>query len=234
MEIVCREPLKRRSELPSAVRMDTMADNVILNWVRTPSGELLRDNVNFYLQQGLEQLDLNGLFPRRDIEKRLIEVDCMVERKIRLQMDDGSIRYVRAFRAQHNNDLGVYKGGTRWDTDVTRDEVEALSSSMTWKCALAGIPFGGAKGGVAIDPNGLTSAEKERLAKAYMRAFNDVLGPDKDVPAPDMGTDSQVMAWMFKRYTELCNDRIIPGIVTGCAVPARRGFVVFDAASAMV
>jgi glutamate dehydrogenase/leucine dehydrogenase len=192
-----------------------MSANVVLNWSRMPSGESLRENVNYYLERALEKLGLDRRFPRRDIERRLMEPDAVIERKISLQMDDGSIRCIRAFRAQHNNDIGIYKGGIRWDEDVCRDEVEALSSSMTWKCALANIPFGGAKGGVKIDPNALTQTEKERMAKAYMRTFNDVLGPDKDVAAPDMGTDAQVMAWMFKRYTELCNDRIIPGIVTG-------------------
>ncbi|MCX7806714.1 MAG: Glu/Leu/Phe/Val dehydrogenase [Planctomycetota bacterium] len=192
-----------------------MSSSVTLSWGSMPSGMSLRENVNFYLERALEKLDLNRTFPRKDIERRLMEPDSVVERKISLHMDDGSIVYLKAFRAQHNNDIGIYKGGIRWDAKVDRDEVEALASSMTWKCALAGIPFGGAKGGVAVDPASLSAAEKERLAKAYMRAFNDILGPDKDVPAPDMGTDSQVMAWMFKRYTELCGDRIVPGIVTG-------------------
>jgi len=186
-----------------------------LAWQHVPRGGTLLDNVNFYLRQAIEHLAMARQFPGQSIEERLLEPDSVIERKISLQMDDGSVRCLHAFRVQHNNDIGIYKGGLRWDTGVTRDEVVALASNMTWKCALARVPFGGAKGGVAVDPQALSRTEKERLAKGYMRTFADVLGPDKDVAAPDMGTDSQTMAWMFKRYTELCDDRTVPGIVTG-------------------
>jgi glutamate dehydrogenase/leucine dehydrogenase len=186
-----------------------------LHWPAVPRGGTLLDNVNYYLRRALEYLDIAGHFPGQCIEERLLEPDSVVERKISLQMDDGSVRCLHAYRAQHNNDIGIYKGGLRWDAGVTRDEVVALSSNMTWKCALARVPFGGAKGGVTVDPQALSRTERERLAKGYMRTFADVLGPDKDVAAPDMGTDSQTMAWMFKRYTELCGDRTVPGIVTG-------------------
>jgi len=186
-----------------------------LDWDNLPGGDSLIENVNYYLGYAFDRLDLARRFPGKQIKERLIMSDSIIERKISLQMDDGSIEGLRAYRAQHNNDCGIYKGGIRWDPDVTRDEVEALSSSMTWKCALADIPFGGAKGGVTVDPTRLSETEKERLAKGYMRTFNDVLGPQKDVAAPDMGTDSKVMAWMYKRYTELWNDNTIPSIVTG-------------------
>jgi len=186
-----------------------------LEWDDYPCDGLLLENINYYLRRAFDNLDVERLFPGKNIKRRLIRPDSVVERKISLQMDNGTIRCLRAYRAQHNNDCGIFKGGIRWDPLVTRDEVVALSSGMTWKCALARIPFGGAKGGVEVDPTNLSFSEKERLAKAYMRVFNDILGPDKDVPAPDMGTDTQVMAWMFKRYTELCADRTVPGIVTG-------------------
>lgn len=186
-----------------------------LDWDDYPCDGHLLENVNYYLCKAFDHLDVERIFPGKNIKNRLIRPDSVVERKISLQMDDGTICCLHAFRAQHNNDCGIFKGGIRWDPQVTRDEVVALSSGMTWKCALARIPFGGAKGGVEVDPTMLTISEKERLAKAYMRVFNDILGPDKDVPAPDMGTDTQVMAWMFKRYTELCADRTVPGIVTG-------------------
>ena len=190
-------------------------DTSPLEWETLPGGDSLIENVNYYLGKAFEKLDLESRFPRKNIGQRLITPDSIVERKISLQMDDGSVRCVKAYRAQHNNDCGIYKGGIRWDVDVTRDEVEALSSGMTWKCALSNIPFGGAKGGITIDPNELSETEKERLAKGYMRTFNDVLGPQKDVAAPDMGTDNKIMAWMYKRYTELTDDCTIPGIVTG-------------------
>jgi len=186
-----------------------------LDWVEPPSYSNLLKNLNYYLHQASKKLALDKMFPGLNLEKRLMVPDSIVERKISLQMDDGTVQCIRAYRSQHNNDCGIFKGGIRWDSSVDRDEVVALSSGMTWKCALADIPFGGAKGGVRIDPAKLSVLEKERLAKAYMRVFNDILGPDKDVPAPDMGTDARVMAWMFKRYTELCDDRTVPGIVTG-------------------
>lgn len=186
-----------------------------LEWDDYPCDASLLENLNYYLRKAFDNLDVERMFPGKNLKMRLILPDSVVERKVSLQMDDGTIRCLRAYRAQHNNDCGIFKGGIRWDPMVTRDEIVALSSGMTWKCALARIPFGGAKGGVEVDPTVLSFSEKERLAKAYMRVFNDILGPDKDVAAPDMGTDTQVMAWMFKRYTELCADRTVPGIVTG-------------------
>ncbi len=195
--------------------MHTETDIAQLDWKDYPLNAALLENLNYYLEKAFEKLNLDLQFPGKNIQERLIEPDSVVERKISLQMDNGTIRCLHAFRSQHNNDCGIFKGGIRWDPQVNRDEIVALSSGMTWKCALARIPFGGAKGGVAVDPTKLSLSEKERLAKAYIRVFNDILGPDKDVPAPDMGTDTQVMAWMFKRYTELWADRTIPGIVTG-------------------
>jgi len=186
-----------------------------IEWKDVPSGESLLENVNYYLGQAFVALQLDDEFPRENIEERLLVPDSVTERKISLLLDSGHISCLRAYRAQHNNDCGIYKGGIRWDANVTRDEIIALSSAMTWKCALADIPFGGAKGGVKVDPTTLSITEKERLAKGYVRVFNDVLGPDKDVPAPDMGTNSQIMAWMYKRYTELYTDRTVPGVVTG-------------------
>lgn len=184
-------------------------------WEDFPEKEALIDNVTYYLHKSFALLNLDEMFPDKLIEKRLVQPDSIVQRKISLHMDDGSVKCVTGYRVQHNNDCGIYKGGIRWDAETTCDEVIALASGMTWKCALAGIPFGGAKGGIRINPHTLSLAEQERLAKAYMRIFSDILGPDKDVAAPDMGTNSQIMAWMYKRYTELFADSTIPGIVTG-------------------
>ncbi len=130
-----------------------------LAWRNVPRGGTLLDNVNFYLLQAIAHMDLAGHFPGQSIAERLLEPDSVIERKISLQMDDGSVRCLHAFRAQHNNDIGIYKGGLRWDAGVTRDEVVALASNMTWKCALARVPFGGAKGGVAVDPQALSRTE---------------------------------------------------------------------------
>ncbi len=186
-----------------------------IKWTDIPQTPSLLQSVNYYLQKAFAGLDYSEEQSTQSIRERLLEPDSVIERKISLQMDDGTVIALKAFRAQHNNDLGIYKGGLRWDTGVDRDEVVALSSLMTWKCALANIPFGGGKGGIAVNPNKLSRLERERLAKAYMRTFYDVLGPEKDVLAPDMGTNAEIMAWMFKRYTEMKEDSIIPAIVTG-------------------
>lgn len=121
---------------------------------------------------------------------------------IPVRMDDGSIKTFIGYRAQHNNALGPYKGGIRFHPDVNLDEVKALSTLMTLKTAIIdGIPYGGGKGGVEVDPTTLSKGELERLARGYMRAVACVLGPEKDIPAPDVGTNPQVMAWMADEYS---------------------------------
>jgi glutamate dehydrogenase/leucine dehydrogenase len=105
-----------------------------------------------------------------------------------------------AFRCQHNNALGPYKGGIRYSPDVSENEVKALAMLMTWKCSLVGLPFGGGKGGVRIDPFKLSSAELERLSRGYVDKIFKYIGPDKDIPAPDINTNPQIMAWMVDEY----------------------------------
>ncbi|MCK5843984.1 MAG: Glu/Leu/Phe/Val dehydrogenase, partial [Victivallales bacterium] len=122
---------------------------------------------------------------------------------------------VMASRVQHNNNLGPYKGGIRFDMHADLQHTKALASGMTWKCALGEVPFGGGKGGMVINSHELSKPELERASKGYMRAFADILGPDKDIPAPDMGTNAQVMAWMRSRYEDMLNGINAPGIVTG-------------------
>ena len=112
-------------------------------------------------------------------------------------------RRVKAYRVQHNDILGPYKGGIRFHPGVSEDELTTLAFLMTIKCAVVGIPFGGAKGGVAIDPKLLSEKELEELSRAYVRAFHQYLGPDKDVPAPDVNTNEQIMGWMLSEYEEL-------------------------------
>lgn len=122
--------------------------------------------------------------------------DQVVERKLTIKMDDGTVGVFRAYRAQHNNALGPYKGGLRFHPGVNRDEVLALSMWMTWKTAVVGLPLGGGKGGVEVDPHTLSQAELERLSRAFYRSFADVIGWDKDVPAPDVNTNPEIMNWM--------------------------------------
>jgi len=122
---------------------------------------------------------------------------------IPMRHDDGTLKMYKAFRSQYNNLLGPYKGGVRFDSAVGRGEVEALAFWMTFKCAVVKIPFGGAKGGITVDPKILSNRELERLSKAYVNAFADIIGPDIDIPAPDMGTNEIVMGWMYSEYRKM-------------------------------
>ena len=122
---------------------------------------------------------------------------------IPMRHDDGTLKMYKAFRSQYNNLLGPYKGGIRFDSNVGREEVEALAFWMTFKCAVVKIPFGGAKGGITVDPKSLSNRELERLSKADINAFADIIGPDIDIPAPDMGTNEIVMGWMYSEYRKM-------------------------------
>ncbi len=128
--------------------------------------------------------------------------DRMVKGELEIVMDDGHKQKFIAFRSQHNNARGPYKGGIRFHTQVTEDEVKALSTWMTWKCAVTGIPYGGAKGGVIVDPKQLSQDELERLSRAYVRLVADQIGPWVDVPAPDVNTTGQIMAWMVDEFEQ--------------------------------
>ncbi|MES1246656.1 MAG: Glu/Leu/Phe/Val dehydrogenase, partial [Actinomycetota bacterium] len=137
-----------------------------------------------------------------------------VEVSIPVAMDNGETRVFQGYRVTHNSSRGPSKGGIRYHPDVTLDEVKALSMWMTWKCALMGIPFGGAKGGVIVDPKQLSRAELERLTRRYTTEIINEIGPEKDIPAPDVGTDSQVMAWIFDTYS-MNKGHSVLGVVTG-------------------
>lgn len=131
-----------------------------------------------------------------------------------VKMDDGSTQVFEGFRVVHSNLLGPSKGGIRYSLDVHLDEVKALAAWMTWKCAVVGIPYGGGKGGIKCDPRSMSAGELERLTRAYTRAMSDVFGPDKDIPAPDMGTGQQEMAWIVDEYSRI-QGQYSPGVITG-------------------
>lgn len=131
-----------------------------------------------------------------------------------ITMDDGRKRVFKGYRIIHSNILGPSKGGIRFDLGVNSDEVRALSAWMTWKCAVVDIPYGGGKGGVRCNPRELSDGEMERLVRAYTRAMSDVIGPEKDIPAPDMGTGPREMAWMMDEYSKI-QGRTINSVVTG-------------------
>ena len=137
---------------------------------------------------------------------------------IPLKMDDGSTKIVHAYRVQYNNARGPNKGGIRWHPDETIDTVRALAAWMTWKTSVVDIPLGGGKGGVTIDPKKLSINEKQKLARAYIRAVAPELGILKDIPAPDVYTDPQIMAWMMDEY-EVIMQHCAPSVITGKPIP---------------
>jgi glutamate dehydrogenase/leucine dehydrogenase len=131
-----------------------------------------------------------------------------------VKMDDGTIRVFDGYRVQHSSARGPCKGGIRYHPDVTFDEVKALAAWMTWKCAIVNLPFGGAKGGIVCDPRKMSKDELERLTRRYAYEISPIIGPDKDIPAPDVYTDSQVMAWIMDTYS-MTHGSSAPGVVTG-------------------
>src|SRR5919205_4049893 len=131
-----------------------------------------------------------------------------------VRMDDGRIKTYTGYRVQHNMNRGPTKGGIRYGPEVTLDEVKALAMWMTWKCAVGGIPYGGAKGGVICDPKSMSSAELERLTRRYATEISIIIGPHGDIPAPDVNTNSQVMAWIMDTYS-MHEGYSIPAVVTG-------------------
>jgi glutamate dehydrogenase/leucine dehydrogenase len=131
-----------------------------------------------------------------------------------ITMDNGSIRVFEGHRVLHSNILGPGKGGIRFDPDVNLDEIRALAAWMTWKCAVVDIPYGGAKGGIACNPREMSAGEMERLMRAYTVAMLDVFGPDRDIPAPDMGTGPREMAWLMDEYSK-AKGMTVNAVVTG-------------------
>ncbi|WP_224450234.1 glutamate dehydrogenase GdhB [Haloprofundus salilacus] len=164
---------------------------------------------------------------RRQLERAAAHVDIdsgVVERlkhptrvqrvSVPLRRDDGSLEVYTGFRAQHDDVRGPYKGGLRYHPEVNAEECIGLSMWMTWKCAVMDLPFGGGKGGIAVDPKTLSTKERERLTRRFAEEIRNAIGPKKDVPAPDMGTDSQTMAWFMDAYS-MQEGETTPGVVTG-------------------
>ena len=148
------------------------------------------------------------------MRRRLVACDRALIVSVPTLMDDGRLHVFTGYRIQHNNTLGPAKGGVRYHPDVTLDEITALAILMTWKCALMGLPYGGAKGGIPCDPRAMSRGELERMTRRYTTEIFLIIGPDLDIPAPDMGTDEQIMAWMMDTYS-MQRGVTVPGVVTG-------------------
>jgi glutamate dehydrogenase (NAD(P)+) len=153
-----------------------------------------------------------------DLDRGIVEILKRPRRELTfnfpVRMDDGSVRVFTGYRVQHNNVRGPYKGGVRYHPKVSLDELRALSIWMTWKCAVVGIPFGGAKGGIICDPKSMSKGEIERMTRAYAEELTPFIGPKVDIPAPDVYTDAQVMAWIMDTYSRH-SGRSVPDSVTG-------------------
>jgi glutamate dehydrogenase (NAD(P)+) len=147
------------------------------------------------------------------IEKLLSTPARELKVEVAIEMDDGSVGVHHGFRVQHNGARGPFKGGLRFHQDVDDDEVKALASLMSWKTAIVGIPYGGAKGGIQVDPRGLSAAELERMTRKFVDQIHVFIGPDTDIPAPDVNTDGQTMAWIMDQYAKFHGFE--PGVVTG-------------------
>ena len=152
-----------------------------------------------------------GVLDRLKNPERVLETNLTIER------DDGSLETVRAYRSQFNGDRGPYKGGIRYHPGVTRDEVKALSGWMAYKCAVVDIPYGGGKGGIAIDPADYSEDELERLTRAFATELRPLIGEDRDIPAPDVNTGQREMNWIKDTYETLENTTA-PGVITGKAL----------------
>lgn len=181
------------------------------------------ETTNKYLQDGFDAI---GLAPK--MEHMLKTPAREVRMELVITRDDDSVGNFIGFRVQHDNARGPFKGGLRYDTSVNRNEVQSLASLMTWKTALIGVPYGGAKGGIQVDPRKLSTPELERLTRRFVETTHEFIGPTTDIPAPDMNTNGQVMAWLFDEYSNFHGFE--PGVVTGKPVDVH-GSVGRDAAT---
>ena len=166
------------------------------------------DDTNFYVARGIDDLGIPA-----DMKMRLLTAHREIRVELNIQRDDGTIGTFMGFRVQHDNSRGPFKGGLRYHHHVDSDEVGALASLMTWKTAIVGVPFGGAKGGIQVDAKTLSERERELLTRRFVDRIHEVVGPALDIPAPDVNTDGQVMAWFFDQYSKYHG--YSPGVVTG-------------------
>lgn len=169
-----------------------------------------------FFQDAFSQLETAGTTMKMDMNvlERLKYPKRALQVSVPVRLDDGTVKVFEGYRVQHNMTLGPGKGGIRFHPHVSLSETAALAMLMTFKCALVGLPLGGAKGGIKVDPSDLSRAELQALTRRFTTEISMIIGPDKDIPAPDIGTDGQTMAWMMDTYSQL-KGYTIPGVVTG-------------------
>ncbi len=171
------------------------------------------EDVRSFILDIVDKMHLEGRYPRQNIVRRFLEPDKVIAFTVNVQRDNGSVDIFECYRVQHDDTLGCYKGGIRFHPEVNLDEVKALATWMTIKTALVDIPFGGAKGGIKVDPTKLSVAELERMVRKYTQGLLNDIGPASDIPAPDMGTSSREMAWIYDEYRK--HRTVARGVVTG-------------------
>ncbi|MEZ4227377.1 MAG: Glu/Leu/Phe/Val dehydrogenase dimerization domain-containing protein [Polyangiaceae bacterium] len=175
------------------------------------------EQTNHFLQQAFDLLKLSPRY-----KTLLLTPSRELRVEIAIEMDDGEVGNFIGYRIQHDNSRGPYKGGLRYHPDVDLDEVRSLASLMTWKTAVVNVPFGGAKGGIQVDPRKLSKRELERLTRRFVDQIGELVGPNEDIPAPDMNTNAGVMAWIFDQYSKRYG--YSPGVVTGKPVELHGSF----------
>src|SRR3954447_19726234 len=168
--------------------------------------------VNLYFEQAARLIDLDD-----EMHQILTSTYREISVQVPVRLDSGDLIVARGYRVQHNGARGPYKGGVRYHPAADLEEVRALASLMTWKTALLDVPFGGAKGGVQIDPTGMSQAELQRMTRRFMNGIAHVLGVYRDIPAPDVNTNAQTMAWMMDAFSAAAG--YSPASVTGKPVP---------------
>ncbi|MFA6274225.1 MAG: Glu/Leu/Phe/Val dehydrogenase [Candidatus Paceibacterota bacterium] len=192
-------------------------------------------------ENGMEQLAKVAKLKNfdKDLITRLQQPDRDIRISIPVKMDDGTLKIFEGYRVEYNNALGPYKGGIRYHQDTEINEVKALAFWMALKCAVAGIPMGGGKGGITVNPKELSKNELEKLSRGFIQKLSDILGPKKDVPAPDVNTTPEIMAWMADEYAKITGDKT-GAVITGKpldkggsegrgSATAQGGFFVFEA-----
>ncbi len=166
------------------------------------------DSTQLYFNQAADQIELSA-----SMRRLLLSPKREVQVQVAIELDNGEVATYVGYRVQHDDARGPMKGGLRYHPDVDLDEVRSLAALMTWKTAVVNLPYGGAKGGIAIDPKSVSLHELERLTRVFIDGIHDMIGPDIDIPAPDMGTNEMVMAWIMNQYSKYHG--FSPAVVTG-------------------
>jgi glutamate dehydrogenase (NAD(P)+) len=166
------------------------------------------DSTEFYFNRAADFIDLS-----ENVRRLLVTPKREVQVQVAIERDNGEIATYIGYRVQHDDARGPMKGGLRYHPDVDLDEVRSLAALMTWKTAVVNIPYGGAKGGIALDPSRVSPRELERITRKFIDGIHDVIGPDRDIPAPDMGTNDKVMSWIMNQYSKYHG--FSPAVVTG-------------------